>query len=535
MDYLPSTRYRVPMLAALVVSLWVGVADSQPAADTVITNGKIVTVDAAFSIQQAVAIEGDKIVAVGTNDDLRRYVGAGTQVIDVGGATVIPGLIDNHFHFARAVQRWHLQVRFDGVASRREAVRLLTAKAARAAPGTWIMVQGGWSPQQFADAPGGFTLEELDAAAPRNPLFVQQGYGVVYANSLALRAVGLDTAEGARRDAAGLATFQPPYGAFIQSIPATTAEQFDANLTDFMRTLNSTGLTGVYSLGRGPEGESERIEARAARGPLPLRIWETLTYEATDPAAADAAVALIERSRPNTFNDDFGVYGLGEHIYLPFFDLGSRSGRWPAAVVDEYAKIAAAAARGGWHIHEHTMSNYSVGDLLDRFERINETTPITQLRWTLAHVYDISPRNIERAKALGMTLAVHGAAMHARAPMPMRAIVSSGIVWGLGTDATIVSHYQPFVTLGWIVSGLDLAGNRVLEETVTREQALIAHTRSNAYMFARERELGSLEAGKLADLVVLDRDYLTIPDAEIRTIRPTLTMVGGRVVFRAAP
>jgi predicted amidohydrolase YtcJ len=195
-------------------------------------------------------------------------------------------------------------------------------------------------------------------------------------------------------------------------------------------------------------------------------------------------------------------------------------------------KLAAAAASGSWHIHEHTMTNWSVTDLLDGFEELNRTQPITNLRWTLAHVYDITPANIARAKALGLTLGVHGVAMHGGGvKMPLRAIEHSGIVWGLGTDATIVSHYQPFVTLGWAVSGLDLAGHRVLDETVTREQALIAHTRSNAYLFFQEDSLGSLEVGKLADLVVLDRDYLTVPAEEIKDIRPTLTMVGGRVVF----
>jgi hypothetical protein len=526
-----SSRCRQAVIA-LCFGTWFGVALAQPPADVVVTNGKILTVDADFSIVAALAIDDGRVVAAGTSDAVRRYVGPETQIVDVGGATVVPGLIDNHFHFARAVQRWHLQVRLDGVASRREALRLLADRAQLSAPGEWLMVQGGWSPQQFADAPGGFTLAELDTAVPRNPLFVQQSYSIVYANTLALRAVGLEPEDGARRDAAGLATFQPPYGAFIERMPTTTPEQFEANLTDFMSTLSSVGLTGVYSLGRGPEGESERIEARALREDLPIRIWETLTFEATDPAAADRAVALNELNRPNTFRDDFGVFGLGEHVYLPFFDFPSQAGPWPTAVIDEYLKIAAAAARGGWHIHEHTMSNHSVSDLLARFERLNATTPMSQLRWTLAHVYDISRDNIARAKTLGMTLAVHGVAMHGGVPMPLRAIADSGIVWGLGTDATIVSHYQPFVTLGWIVSGLDLAGNRVLDETVSREEALVAHTRSNAYLFFQEENLGSLEAGKLADLVVLDRDYLTVPAAEIKEIRPTLTMVGGRVVFR---
>jgi predicted amidohydrolase YtcJ len=521
----------VRAVVAFAMAFGCALAEAQPPADVVLTGGKILTVDADFGVVEALAIDGERIVAVGTSAELQRHVGPTTRVIELGGATVIPGLIDNHVHFARAVQRWHLQARLDGIDSRREALGILADKAAASPAGQWVMVQGGWSPQQFADAPGGFTLEELDAAAPRNPLFVQQGYAIVYANSLALRAVGLDPKDGAQRNAAGLATFQPPYGAFIERMPQTSAEQFERNLTDFMRTLNGAGLTGVYSLGRGPEGESERIEARALREDLPLRIWETLTFEATDAAAADAAVALIERSQPNTFRDDFGLFGLGEHVYLPFFDLPNQTASWPDPVMDEYEKLATAAARGGWHIHEHTMTNWSVGDLLDRFERVHRTHSIANLRWTLAHVYDITPGNIARAKALGMTLGVHGVAMHGAVKMPLRAIQDSGIVWGLGTDATIVSHYQPFVTMGWAVSGLDLAGRRVLDETVTREQALIAHTRSNAYLLFQEDALGSLEVGKLADLVVLDRDYLTVPAAEIKDLDPTLTMVGGRVVF----
>ena len=398
------------------------------------------------------------------------------------------------------------------------------------------MVQGGWSPQQFADAPGGFTLAELDGAAPRNPLFVQQGYSIVYANTLALRAVGLDPKDGAQRNAAGLATFQPPYGAFIERIPPTTPEQFERNLTDFMRTLNGVGLTGVYSLGRGPEGESERIEARALREDLPLRIWETLTFEATDAAAADAAVALIERSRPNTFRDDFGLFGLGEHVYLPFFDLPNQAGPWPKR---RRRRVPEARGGGGARRLAHPRAHD------DELQRRRSARPLRAAERDAAdrracagrsRTSTTSRRPTSRArKRSGITLGVHGVAMHGAAKMPLRTIQDSGIVWGLGTDATIVSHYQPFVTLGWVVSGLDLAGRRVLDETVTREEALIAHTRSNAYLFFQEDALGSLEVGKQADLVVLDRDYMTVPAAEIKDIEPTLTMVGGRLVFRAAP
>jgi predicted amidohydrolase YtcJ len=520
-------KFAVTWLGLLAIFTTSG-ALGQQAADTVITHGRILTVDSAFHTVEALAITNGRIVASGTSTQLARYTGKNTKVIDVGGKTIIPGLIDNHFHFTRGVETWHEQARFEGVDTRREALRILAARAASLAPGDWIMVQGGWTPRQFTDAPGGFTLEELDRAAPKNPLFVQEGYATVYANSLALKAVGLNPADGARRPAQGLVSFQPPY-ALYDAMPRVTPAQRERNLTNFMHELNSTGLTGVYSL-----GQSELLAARAAKGPLPLRLWETLNFNATDPASAARAVDLIARTKPNQFDGQHGIFGLGEVLYGPFFDLAPRKDHWPAEIMNVYGKLALAAARGGWHVHQHVINNNAVSDLLDTLEQVNRTQPITGLRWTLGHVYDISPTNIARAKAMGMTLGVHGAAMQAGAHMPLRQIADSGIVFGLGTDATIVSHYSPFVTLGWVVSGLDVGGNKVLDETLTREEALIAHTRSNAYLFFQEKNLGTLEVGKQADLVVLDRDYMTVPAAEIRRIKPTMTMVGGRVVFDAS-
>ncbi len=512
-----------------ILAIFSTAAVAQQNADTIVTHGKILTVDADFHVVEALAISGGRIVARGTSAEMARYAGPNTKVIDVAGATVIPGLIDNHFHFTRGADTWNQQVRFEGVDSRREALRLLAAKAASLKPGDWIMVQGGWTPRQFADAPGGFTLEELDGVAPKNPLFVQEGYSVVYANSLALKAVKLNPADGARRNATGLVSFQPPY-ALYDAMERITPAQREQNYTDFMHELNSKGLTGVYSL-----GQSDFLAARAAKGPLPLRIWETLQFDSHDPAAAAKAAELIARTRPNQFDGQHGIFGLGEVLYGPFFDLAPRKDPWPAEIMSEYGKLATVAARAGWHVHEHVINNSAVTDLLNTLEAVNKTQPIGRLRWTMGHVYDISPANIARAKALGMTLGVHGAAMQAGAHMPLRKIADSGIVFGLGTDATIVSHYSPFVTLGWVVSGLDVGGNRVLDETLTREEALIAHTRSNAYLFFQENALGSLDVGKQADLVVLDRDYMTVPAAEIKRIKPTLTMVGGRVVFSAAP
>src|SRR5579863_1460714 len=386
-------RKLVGIIAALTCSAALAQQNIQPKADTVVTNGKILTVDANFRVVEALAINDGRIVARGTSAEVARYAGPGTKIVDVKGATVIPGLIDNHFHFTRGVETWHQQARFEGVGSRREALRILAAKAASLQPGNWIMVQGGWTPRQFADAPGGFTLEELDGVAPKNPLFVQEGYSLVYANSLALKAVRLNPAEGARRSATGLVSFQPPY-ALYDAMPRVSPAQLDQNLTDFMHELNAAGLTGVYSL-----GQSKYLAERASRGPLPLRLWETLPVFANDPASAIKTAAIIESSRPNQFDGQYGIFGLAETLYGPFFDLAPRKDPWPAEIMNEYGKLAAAAARAGWHVHEHVINNSAVTDLLDTLERVDKTQPIDRLRWTMGHVYDISPTNIARESA----------------------------------------------------------------------------------------------------------------------------------------
>jgi hypothetical protein len=270
-------------------------------------------------------------------------------------------------------------------------------------------------------------------------------------------------------------------------------------------------------------------------GPLPLRVWHTLKYEAYNAEDADVAVELIENSTPNT-DDYLGLLGLGKHVYLPMFDLPGRTEPYGDDVVAEFMKIVTAAARGGFNIQEHTMLDLTIKTMLGPLEELNKVIPLRPLRWSLGHVLNISDESIQRANAIGLTAAVHSVAMYL--PLhyqpPIRAIQDSGMIWGLGTDATIVAHYQPFITLGWVVSGKSINGKTLIDKTVTREEALIAHTRSNAYLMFKEDDLGTLEVGKFADLVVLDRDYMSIPADEIFDIAPVLTMVGGRVVFEAS-
>ncbi|HZN26260.1 MAG TPA: amidohydrolase family protein, partial [Burkholderiales bacterium] len=182
---------------------------------------------------------------------------------------------------------------------------------------------------------------------------------------------------------------------------------------------------------------------------------------------------------------------------------------------------------------------------LTLYEEINREKPIKGLRWALSHIDQVTPQQIERMKRLGMTAQIHtrpliqGVLMHrfhgerAWSMPPMRMVQDSGIMWGLGSDATAVTTSNPFYNLWFAVTGKMIGGHQVNRQTITREEALIAHTRNNAYVVFQESNLGSLQPGKYADLLVLDRDYLTIPADQIRDIRPVLTMVGGRVVYEA--
>src|SRR5256885_9949349 len=226
-------------------------------ADTILLNGKIVTLDDRFTVFQGVAIRGERIVAVGNNADVLERQGRGTRVIDLRKQTVIPGLIDNHAHFIRAPE--HQEMRLDGVVSRKRALEMLAERLRAAPPGEWIVTLGGWSEEQFTDDPRGFTLEELDRIAPANPVVLQAVYNQSYLNGAALKAAGIDAAtpdpSGGRieKDAGGAPTgvMRGAGGvAFVAAkIPLPDGEQWIANVRKFVAGLNAMGITAWYDAG----------------------------------------------------------------------------------------------------------------------------------------------------------------------------------------------------------------------------------------------------------------------------------------------
>lgn len=550
------------LLVITCVSFFASVGNAQEP-DHVYFNGKILTVDAKFSVAEAVAVSGGRISAVGTTADVRKLAGSETTQVDLEGRAVIPGLIDNHMHYMRGASRWRFEARIDGVTSRKKALEIIGNKAKQAGSGEWVFVLGGWNEQQFADAPGGFTTEELDAAAPDNPVFIQKSYSRTYMNSLATQKLSQSGSTGSgnsrrssnpsqssrsggtgnqsNRSQSGRSSSGRSGGArtvinqATRFVPTRSTTERIADVAYFNSVLNRHGLTTVYDVGRASDGNFGPVQELARTNRLTLRVFHSLRYQANNPLEANQAVTLIGASKPRDNSEWFGLIGIGEHTYNPLHDSYMRSSLYGDDTWTQFEKLAITAAEGGWHIHEHAMQDSTASRILDIAERIDKVHSMKDLRWTIAHCDLISRESIDRAKELGLTLAVHNKTakptMDGRDSPPVAWMQESGIVWGLGSDSTVVSTINPFHSLWWVTSGRVFPNKTSIQNPVSRKAALIAHTRSNAYLMFKEKDLGSLEVGKWADMVVLDRDYLTISIDEIREITPVKTIVAGKIVY----
>jgi predicted amidohydrolase YtcJ len=531
----------------------------QPAPDLILSNGKIITVDERFSIAQAVAIKGDRIVAVGSNQAMAQLAGPNTRRIDLLGRSVTPGLIDNHMHLLRAAATWLREVRFDGMESRKQAVEMLRARAKAAGPGEWVYNIGGWTHNQFTDDPKLFTREELDQIAPDNPVSLQESYYQVFLNSKALQALGIEANKpdppefvsgSIKRDASG-----KPTGIIQGDIPATrpvaaklpkvAPEQLEASSRALVEHVNRAGLTSVGVPGCVPDVLAI-FQKWKAEGRLNVRIFCIEGAAGGTPEQVDRALAQVPKMK--LFQGDSFIDNIffGESVYGPLHDpmFAIKSDPRPDQL-EQWRRMAMEIAKDGLPLHVHAELHDTIDAFLDQIEAINKEHPIKGLRWTFAHVNQINARQLDRMKNLGMYAAVHpwavinGGIMHdefgdgAYDMPPLTTIQNSGIQWGFGTDGTAANQTLPFTTLYFAVTGKMVGGAKVIRQTISREDALIAHTRKNAYLVFQEDNLGSIQPGKLADLLVLDRDYLTVPADQIKNIKPMITMVGGRIVYDA--
>ena len=539
--------------AALLAAALAPAAGAQPP-DLVLLDGKIVTVDAESSLREALAIRDGKILRVGSTAEVRRLAGPETRVVELGGRTVIPGLIDSHLHAVRAALSFSTEVNWIGARSLREALQRVSDAAARRPPGSWLIVAGGWNELQFAERRRP-TQAELEAAAPSNPVYVQLGYGWVVMTDDGFAKLGIrseaDLPAGGtlvrdgERLTGAISGGQGAIIALFDRLPKPTFAEQVQGTREFFRELNRLGLTGVVDPGGNNlfPPDYQALFDVWRRGELTVRVAYSLNGQTAGSELAElqSLTALL----PMGFGDDrLHFNGLGERITFAM----NNNPEPTAEHKERYYEIVRWAAERGLGVTMHWGPDETVPHLLDIFERVNREVPIAPLRWSIAHLNDASEATLKRIAKLGVGWTVQDAMYFggedlvrrqgpdaARRIPPVVTGDRLGVAIGGGTDAHRVASYNPFTSLQWFLDGKTVAGTPIRgpEETPDRLTALKFYTLGSAWFAFDDDVRGSLEAGKLADLAVLSDDYLTVPLDEVGSIESVLTLLGGVVVYAA--
>jgi predicted amidohydrolase YtcJ len=551
-----SARLSCYFAAAFIVMSPAGSASAQTA-DTILVNGKILTVDKDFSTQQALAITDGKILATGTSAAMRKLAGRGAKLIDLGGRTVIPGLTDGHIHGIRAALTFGTEVNWIGVPTLKDALEKIGQAAKAQKPGSWIVVAGGWTEEQFAEKRRP-TPAEVAATAPDNPVYIQHLYDWLLLSPKAMEALNIrddnDVAPGGKLardsdnkptgiiDAGGAAL-----GKIFDKLPKPTIEQQIDGSKRFFREMNSLGITGIVDGGG--------VSMYPANYQAVFRLWQDkqltvrVAYHlcAPKPGSELADLQNLTQLSPPGFGDAMLHFnGPGEILIWADWTDGDITPDGKAKL----AELLRWAASKRYTIQLHWNPARTVHDLLDVVEDINKDFPVRDLRWAVLHLYTASEASLKRMKALGLVWGVQDGLYfggerlqkevgveQAKAMPRIATAMKLGLVVGGGTDAHRVSSYNPFVSLQWYLDGTTIGGTKTRgdEEAPSRRQALEMYTRNTAFMANDDDKRGTLEAGKFADLAVLSADYMTAPVKEIGKIKSVLTMVGGKMVYAAPP
>jgi predicted amidohydrolase YtcJ len=544
-------------LVVLVLSISSVLPATAQAPDSVLVNGKIVTLDALSSVREALAIRDGEITAVGDNAAIRQLAGPSTRVFDLGGRTVIPGLIDSHLHAIRAALSFTSEVNWIGTRSLPEALARIGAAARSREPGAWLIVAGGWNELQFAERRRP-TQAELEAAAPGRSVYVQLGYGWALLTEAGLAKLGIksdaDLPAGGKleRDAAGKPTGAITGGnnaivALFDRLPRPTYAQQVEGTKAFFLELNRLGLTGVVDPGGNNLFPSDYQALFDVWRDHKLTVRVAYSLNGQTAGHEKEELAQLTELLPMGFGDEYLKFnGIGERITLAMNNNPSPSD----ADKERYYEIAKWAAERGLALTMHWGPDSTVDHLLGVFERVNRDVPIKELRWSIAHLNDASEKSLARMAALGVGWTVQDAMyfggdalVRAQGPdagkriPPVVTGKRLGVAIGAGTDAHRVASYNPFTALQWFADGKTVGGVAIRgpEETPSREDALRFYTIGSAWFSHDEDKRGSIEVGKLADLAVLSADYLTVPAEQIGRIESLLTMVGGKPVYSLGP
>jgi predicted amidohydrolase YtcJ len=540
--------------------------NANPAPDLILHHGVIATQDEKRSFAEAMAIRDGRFTAVGLDRDIVPLADRNTRIVDLGGRTVVPGLNDSHLHVIRGGLNFNLELRWDGVPSLADALRMLREQAARTPAPQWVRVVGGWSEFQFAEKrlP---TLDEINAAAPDTPVFILHLYCQAMLNRAALRAVGYDEntpnppGGEIQRDKNGRPTgllLARPNAAILYATlakgPKLPPEYQYNSSRQFMRELNRLGLTSVIDAGGGFQNYPEDyavITELHRRGELTLRIAYNLFTQKPQKEKEDFA-RWIQLAKPGEGDDVLRLNGAGEMLVFSaadFEDFLEPRPDLPSQLETDLEGVVSLLASHRWPFRIHATYDESITRFLNVFEQVDRAFPLKGLHWFLDHAETISERNIDRVRALGGGIAVqhrmafqgeYFAARYGRAAVahtpPIAKMLRAGVPVGAGTDATRVANYNPWDSIYWLVTGRTVGGFELYpeENRLSRMEALRLYTVGSAWFSSEGDRKSVIAPGYLADLAVLSEDFFSVPEERIKRIESVLTVLGGTVVHGTA-
>jgi predicted amidohydrolase YtcJ len=533
--------------------------------DLILHNGKITTLDPTKPEVSAVAIQGNKIVAVGDDAEVLPLRGSGTKVVDLAKRRLIPGLNDSHLHLIRGGLNYNMELRWDGVPSLADALRMLKDQASRTPTPQWVRVVGGWTEFQFAERRMP-TLDEINAASADTPVFVLHLYDRALLNAAALRDCGYtkDTPNPPggeiQRDKlgnpTGLLIARPNAMILYASLakgPKLSPEYQINSTRQFMREMNRLGLTSAIDAGGGFQNYPEDYQIMDdlhRRGEMTIRVAYNLFTQHPKQEFEDFA-KWITMTKPGAGSDFYRMNGAGEMLTFSAADFEDFLEPRPDLVPTletELTRVVRLLAEQRWPFRLHATYDQSINRFLNVFEAVNRDVPFNGLRWFFDHAETVSESNLERIKALGGGIAVqhrmayqgeyfvnrYGAEAASQTP-PISKMLKMGLPVGAGTDATRVASHNPWVSLYWLITGKTVGGMSLYPEAnrLDRLEALRRYTQGSAWFSGEETKKGAIVPGQLADLALLSSDYFTVPEEEIKGIQSMMTIVDGKVVYAA--
>ena len=543
-----------------------------PSATLIIKNAKIALMDSENSFAEAIAVTDGKVLAIGSNDEILKYINEQTEVIDAKGRTMIPGLNDSHLHLTRGGRFYNAELRWDGVKTLKRALEMLKEQAARTPKGQWLRVIGGWSPFQFEEKRFP-TPEEINEATGDVPTYVLFLYSRAWLNKAGLEALGIDentTAppgssfeNGKDGKLTGVLLAEPNptiLYARIGSLPPLSPEVMVNSTKHFYRELNRFGITSGIDAGGGghkfPKDYSG-TKALADNGDMPLRLSYYLFPQNKGKEYQEFQEWMEENEVGHNgeihLEHGYELEGGGEFLAWSAGDFENFLAPQPMLEDrptwrEDIKRVIRLHVDNGWPFRIHATYGESIANILDVIEEVNEETngKLAQERWLFDHAETVQPKEMKRIKALNGGIAIqarmayageyfverYGAEKAKYAP-PVKQMMKMGLPVGAGTDGTRVASYNPWVALYWLVSGKSVGGFQLAAEDnqLSREEALYLYTKGSAWVSKEEDVKGTLEKGMYADFTLLSDDYFSVEEEAIRDIVSVLTVVDGKVVY----